>query len=343
MSIDFRTNQIRTNKIIASGSTGTNARILVYPVEAALNLQGAINPLQFDTSSIGSDVFFYVSGSEITAKTVFGGATVFSGSASFSNPNSGLYGPSVLIPGSQLRLIGTSPDFGDDVIQIGDRNVQSVKIIATGSYATIAEFTEDSSQLTGIVYFTGGPVYFQAGFGAFAYFGGGLSGSLQRLTDGTPYLVPGPNITITTQSNGAIAISGSSGGTNFDVSLTNSSGGIIAAGQPVYISGVEQVDFSRANASATAIVFGIAVSSFANGAIGSIRYGGSVSIPSTEQIGTWVAGDTIYLYDITKGKLTNAAPSSSTTYVLEVGQITTTPGGGAATLYLMKTSRILVP
>jgi hypothetical protein len=41
---------------------------------------------------------------------------------------------------------------------------------------------------------------------------GGLSGSLQRLYNGNPYLVAGPNITITTQSNGSIAISGSAGG-----------------------------------------------------------------------------------------------------------------------------------
>ena len=37
----------------------------------------------------------------------------------------------------------------------------------------------------------------------------GFSGSLTRLTDGTPYLLAGPNITLTTGSKGEIAISGS--------------------------------------------------------------------------------------------------------------------------------------
>jgi len=37
----------------------------------------------------------------------------------------------------------------------------------------------------------------------------GFSGSLTRLTDGTPYIIAGPNITLTTGSKGQIAISGS--------------------------------------------------------------------------------------------------------------------------------------
>ena len=45
-----------------------------------------------------------------------------------------------------------------------------------------------------------------------AYFPGGLSGSLQMLTDGTTmFLTGGPGITITNQTNGQIAITGSAG------------------------------------------------------------------------------------------------------------------------------------
>jgi len=40
---------------------------------------------------------------------------------------------------------------------------------------------------------------------------GGLSGSLTRLADGTPYLLAGPNITINSSSNGSIQITGSAG------------------------------------------------------------------------------------------------------------------------------------
>jgi len=40
----------------------------------------------------------------------------------------------------------------------------------------------------------------------------GISGSLTKLTDGTSYLIAGPNITINTGSNGAVQITGSAGG-----------------------------------------------------------------------------------------------------------------------------------
>lgn len=60
--------------------------------------------------------------------------------------------------------------------------------------------------LSGVVGF-GGDVYVSGAL----YAENGFSGSLQRLVSGEPYLVAGPNITITTQSNGAIVISGSAG------------------------------------------------------------------------------------------------------------------------------------
>ncbi len=64
MTFDFRASQLRTSKIIASGSTGTRAKILLYPIDSQgtpLN-QGNINTSLFGTGSIGNDVFFFVSG-----------------------------------------------------------------------------------------------------------------------------------------------------------------------------------------------------------------------------------------------------------------------------------------
>jgi hypothetical protein len=54
--------------------------------------------------------------------------------------------------------------------------------------------------------------------------GSGLSGSLTRLTDGTPYLIAGSNVTLTTGSNGAVTISSTAGG-----------GGIGGSGTATYI------------------------------------------------------------------------------------------------------------
>lgn len=74
MSFDFRGDQLRTNRIISSGS----APLLVYPSSSALNFQGGLSG--FSTASIGTDVFFYVSGSA-AKKSLFGGDIKISGSS----------------------------------------------------------------------------------------------------------------------------------------------------------------------------------------------------------------------------------------------------------------------
>lgn len=79
MATDFRASQIRTNRIITSGSTGTPASLLIYDYDqdGTPPNQGNISP-SFDTSEIGSDVFVYISGSE-DRRTVFGGGLTLSG------------------------------------------------------------------------------------------------------------------------------------------------------------------------------------------------------------------------------------------------------------------------
>jgi hypothetical protein len=156
-----------------------------------------------------------------------------------------------------------------------------------------------------------------------------------RVTQIIQNLTTAGTITVTnvTETTGA--------GTTFDVSLDNSTGVDIPAGSPVYISSAGHISLSKADASSTAIVFGFATAAITTGSSGSVTYGGSLSIPAAAQTGTWVAGDTIYLDDVTAGKLTNVKPTTAGTYAIEVGQITTTPAGGACTLYIMKTSRIL--
>jgi hypothetical protein len=92
MSLDFRTNAIQANKLIASGSSGTPAQLIVYPIAAdgTPANQGNINSGVFDTTHIGSDIFAYFSGSVGSTgisgshgAVVFGGDMVVSGSVSF--------------------------------------------------------------------------------------------------------------------------------------------------------------------------------------------------------------------------------------------------------------------
>jgi len=63
MTIDFRSDQIQTNKIIVTGSTPQKT-LLIYGIDAdaSPNNQGNIDPAVFDTTVVGSDVFLFVSG-----------------------------------------------------------------------------------------------------------------------------------------------------------------------------------------------------------------------------------------------------------------------------------------
>jgi hypothetical protein len=75
MATDFRANQVRLNRLISSGSTP----ILVYPSSSASDLTGG-QTAEFVTSSVGTDVFFFVSGAtDGTGKSLFGGDAVVSG------------------------------------------------------------------------------------------------------------------------------------------------------------------------------------------------------------------------------------------------------------------------
>ena len=75
MATDFRADQVRLNRLISSGSTP----ILVYPSSSASDLAGG-QTAEFVTSSVGTDVFFFVSGAtDGTGKSLFGGDTVVSG------------------------------------------------------------------------------------------------------------------------------------------------------------------------------------------------------------------------------------------------------------------------
>lgn len=87
MAKDFRASQIQTTQIISSGSSGTNAKIVVYPVEKQSTSspnQGVIDPAKFSTGSIGNDIFLYVSGGIGERNLASGSITVFGGDVHIS-------------------------------------------------------------------------------------------------------------------------------------------------------------------------------------------------------------------------------------------------------------------
>jgi len=80
--------------------------------------------------------------------------------------------------------------FGGDVVISGSLKVEGCEL--TGSF----NFDCDVLELTGSVQVDG-----------FGFFTQGVSGSLTKLSDGTSYLVGGPNISVVTASNGSVSIS----------------------------------------------------------------------------------------------------------------------------------------
>ena len=90
MTYDFRANQVRLNRIISSGSIP----IIIYASSSATDLQGGKT-----FPDPGSDVFLFVSGSS-TAKTLFGGDVVISGSVSGSTGGFTYLSGSVAVLGS---------------------------------------------------------------------------------------------------------------------------------------------------------------------------------------------------------------------------------------------------
>lgn len=130
MAIDFRALQIQTNKIIASGSTGTGAKLLIYNIEAASISppnQGLINPLAFNTASIGTDTFLYISGTLSTGSahglSVFGGSTKISGSLSVGS-GLGANSHGTIIDGHQIYWLA-EPSPSGAFIQILNNNIPS--------------------------------------------------------------------------------------------------------------------------------------------------------------------------------------------------------------------------
>lgn len=108
MAKDFLGTQIRTYKIIASGSSPTDrAKLLIYGVDAASNYDGHISQTYFNTSSIGADVFLFVSGSRNSKNSATNKISVFGGDVYVS----GCLFAELGFSGSHTTLIGGAPAF----------------------------------------------------------------------------------------------------------------------------------------------------------------------------------------------------------------------------------------
>ena len=164
-------------------------------------------------SSFGTDVFFYVSGSKMSGcpdpadknVSVFGGDLIVSGALNLV-PGDGMYG-------NWMEVSGTL------IVTTGSIKTQDA---TSGDYTFFVCSATGQTEISGNLGVTGS---IQAI--------GGLSGSLQNLVDGTPYLIAGTNVTLTTNPNGSITITSTGGtaaaaGSNYEVQY-NSAGALGAS------------------------------------------------------------------------------------------------------------------
>jgi hypothetical protein len=148
MPIDFKASQIRTNKIIASGSN-SKPYLLIYPSGSAFNDSGALTKI----TGTGSDGWLFVSGGiNANERVVFGGDTIISGTfvvsphitdaliyaTASSNPLSARVGIKRTDPESTLHVGGTNEpglliDTGA-VINYGRNNASSSTFLVQGKY-----------------------------------------------------------------------------------------------------------------------------------------------------------------------------------------------------------------
>lgn len=131
-SVDFRADQVQTNKIIVTGSTPQKT-LLIYGIDAQdtpLN-QGNIDPAKFDTTFVGTDVFLFVSGGI--------------GARSGTEPWISVFGGDLHISGN-LTVDGTSPGGGGTnfFTEIAFEQIQT-----TGSVAMTYLSSSTGAEITG--------------------------------------------------------------------------------------------------------------------------------------------------------------------------------------------------
>ncbi len=163
MTVDFRASQIETNKIISSGSTGTGAKILIYDIaadNASSPNQGNINLAAFNTSSIGTDILLYVSGTIATGSSTsrisaFGGSVIVSGSLGWQNNTY------IVRDGNNLKFFDTNNGSGwtltqlaaADTLQSAYNNGNIIEVSSSASKpVTLSGSTTGTGEILSIIH-----------------------------------------------------------------------------------------------------------------------------------------------------------------------------------------------
>lgn len=160
MAKDFRASQIRTNKLIASGS-GLTSSLLIYPNVISTDTEGGF-PTSL-TSSVGTDVFLFVSGGIGTKNgstkniSLFGGDVHVSGNLTIDGSSAGtlVQVVSSSTPDNDVIVLENHPVIfrdSDDTTATTPFSVRSTE--TENKIGTLAVFEVSSSWKTGILLLT---------------------------------------------------------------------------------------------------------------------------------------------------------------------------------------------
>lgn len=290
---DFRASQIRTHQIITSGSTGTNAALLIYDYAAASGPLGTIDVTKFYTGSIGTNVYMFVSGTIPEATAAVDPASLF--------PNTGKHTviTSLIVSGA-MTVMSYNP--ANTQLMIADRTIATPS--DTGLTADINVTAGNES--TGAS--SGGSVTISAGGGnqgGFIDLVGGVGQTAAGAADGgNVELLPGAGSALGGSNNGGLGgfVVGAAGYGG------NTANGLAGAGGTI--------EFVAGNG-------GAASSSGSGGAGGNIILlggsGGSSSLGTFGQAGWVIIATQLNPQDNTGGNISIADKSYGKTKHVAVG------------------------
>jgi hypothetical protein len=286
MARDTKTSQLQVNKIIASGSTGTEARILIYGIEAQDSNnpnQGIVDTSKFSLSGIGTDVFLFVSGGIGAGISVFGGDVKISGTLYADNiPQTGdsffysdlegliktsgslsLSGSVIAqggLTGSLTQLTNGLPYLvAGTAISISTGSNGQITINATPGAATAAGDNKQIQYNALGALGASTSLWVEPGLGlfvsGFVEASTGFTGSLTKTAGGTSFIVGQDGVSTSTGSFGQITIAG----TNLQNSITTLSGvvaqDVISLNSSITtLSGVVATDINSLDSSITTVV-----------------------------------------------------------------------------------------
>lgn len=178
---EFKTTVVSASITYRSGSTKQgNSDDDLHEVTGTLQVLGSASvsgPSSFDSlrrllASIGPDVYFFVSGTQ------------------------------GLSPGDNNGQVAV---FGGDVVMSGGLRTAGRLSVDDRGRSALSFGLDNFIFISGTIGLTGAAAR-RAVFGGDLFVSGGITGSIQKTADGLSYLIAGPGIVITSQSNGQIHI-----------------------------------------------------------------------------------------------------------------------------------------